>query len=326
MTIAQSFASLFGLSRNVVSHHGSTWSSSSAVSCWSLLVLLTLMSHCSPTVLANNHRVDGRYSYSLTTFDPEGRLGQVDRAMQAAQLGTPILAVVLDEDNNNSDSSILLAAPQVLPSPLMLDDGTTRFARISSEIVVGHSGVSADGRVVVAAAQRLAVQHAYTYDEEIPLDIFLSELSLLFQQYTMKPATRPFGVALVVAHVPAAASQRAGGRQRNQRSSASPRLLRVDASGVITDLGKQAIIHGRMDSVRLRNALSELRKGPSSSDAADLPTHQRLALVLRTALHEQSERQRSNDESHGSNYTILSACLSSRNGFSLERLEGENSR
>ena len=33
-------------------------------------------------------RADQRYSYSLTTFDPSGKLNQVERAMQAAEQGT----------------------------------------------------------------------------------------------------------------------------------------------------------------------------------------------------------------------------------------------
>jgi 20S proteasome alpha/beta subunit len=134
-------------------------------------------------------RADERYSYSLTTFDPSGKLNQVERAMQAAEQGTPVVAVVKTD-------SVILAAPQVLPSPAFtLDDGTSRFLLLTPEIMISHSGLSADGRILVAAAQRLAVEHEYTFDENISVGIFLEELSLLFQEYTMKPATRPFGAS-----------------------------------------------------------------------------------------------------------------------------------
>jgi hypothetical protein len=40
----------------------------------------------------------------------------------------------------------------------------------------------------------MAIQHEYAYDEPyIPVDLFLEEMSLLFQEYTMKPASRPPG-------------------------------------------------------------------------------------------------------------------------------------
>jgi len=139
---------------------------------------------------------DGRHSYSLTTFDPDGKLGQVERALLAESLGTPIVGVV--KGNN-----IILASPQILPSPLMDDDGTSRFVVASPQIVLGHSGIASDGRVVTESAQRLAIEHSYTYNEPIPIYLFLEEISLLFQAYTAKPGARPFGCTLLVGYLPA---------------------------------------------------------------------------------------------------------------------------
>ena len=41
---------------------------------------------------------DSAYSFSLTTFDTNGKLEQVERAMKAASMGTPILAIIKDND------------------------------------------------------------------------------------------------------------------------------------------------------------------------------------------------------------------------------------
>ena len=87
-----------------------------------------------------------------------------------------------------------------------MDDGTPRFAAVTPEIVVAHSGLAADGRVLLAAAQRLAVEHEYTFgngnEQHLDVAIFLEEMALLLQSYTRKPATRPFGASLVVAYLP----------------------------------------------------------------------------------------------------------------------------
>ena len=130
---------------------------------------------------------DGRYSYSLTTFDPSGKLGQVESAIEATKQGIPIVAVIVNNsyiDDNNTTSpcyGIIMVAPQILPDIYTLDDGTTRFSLITPEIMVSHTGLSSDGRVIVAAAQRMAVRHEYTFDEHIDIAIFLEELSLLYQ-------------------------------------------------------------------------------------------------------------------------------------------------
>jgi 20S proteasome alpha/beta subunit len=181
--------------------------------------------------------IDGRHSFSLTTFDPSGKLGQVERASIAASLGIPIVAVCCRR--NNGSSGILMAAPQVLSSPLVKADGTSRFSMVSSEIAVAHSGISADGRVLVAAAQRLAVEHAYTFNEPIPIELFLEEVSLLFQEYTMKPGARPFGVTLLVAYVPCSSME------NDNHDGPQPHLYRIDPSGSVSSLGSYAIINGK---------------------------------------------------------------------------------
>jgi len=161
---------------------------------------------------------DNRYSFSLTTFSPNGQLQQVEYAtLAAATLGdTPILATII---NTPVQARILFCSRQTLPSPLIKDDGTPRFISICPGIAMTHSGLSADGRVLLAAAQRLAIEHEYTYDEDIPISIFLEELSLLFQKYTMKPGSRPFGCSLIIGDCTC--------------SSGVPALYRMGPSGVV---------------------------------------------------------------------------------------------
>jgi len=175
---------------------------------------------------ANTESIDGRFSFSLSTFDPNGKLGQVERAMIASSLGTPIVAVIKND-------RILLASPQILPSPFMKDDGTTRFAPITQHIVMAHSGISADGRVLIAAAQQLAIEHAYTYDENIPIDLFLEEMSLLFQEYTMTPGVRPFGAIVLIAYIPPDGGGMGMGAEKEEERR-RPRLFRIDPSGSVT--------------------------------------------------------------------------------------------
>ena len=206
-------------------------------------------------------RLDGRYSFSLTTFDPKGKLAQVERATHAAYLGTPVIGVC-------TQHGIFLCAPQILPSPLMIDDGTARFFTVSKSIAVAHSGI--DGRIVVAAAQRMTVEYEFTYDEEMPIEAFLEEISLLFQEYTMKAGCRPFGCSLLVAHL----------------ESDNNCLYRIDPSGVVDRCGSSGIIGSTMGDTLKR--LKEL----TADDSKDLDESD-LLRVMKDSLNEVSKKTRS---------------------------------
>lgn len=249
--------------------------------------------------------MDGRYSFSLTTFNPSGALGQVERALQAAAMGAPLVAVVLPD-------SIIMASPQVLSSPLIQDDGTSRFARVTKEIVVTHTGLSADGRVLVAAAQRMAVEHEYTFDETIPIELFLEGLSLLFQEYTMKPAARPFGATLVVGYVPSLETRMKMGLAE---ASASPQLFRVDASGGVESLGNHAVINGNLERTDLLASLKAIADDVASASVEE--TRQSLVDAFHSGLAEQATRKRQDLPE----YTLLTTSLSRDGRFTVDRHE-----
>ena len=236
--------------------------------------------------------IQGRFSYSLTTFDPAGKLIQLEHAVKASSLGVPIVAVVVqdgdceiidDEENidayettssssvntttstttslssrrmvKNSRWKILMAAPQLLPSPLMSDDGTSRFVSVSPQVVIGHTGVAADGRTLIQEAQSIAVQHTYLYDEPIPIGLFLEELSLRMQEYTMKPASRPYATTLIVGFIPPDGNGN-GGVSSNNWNSKKPRLFRVDCTGAVEELGDIGLINLKDDKKRVHSCKS----------------------------------------------------------------------
>ena len=230
----------------------------------------------------------------------------------ASSLGTPIVAVVKED-------CILLASPQILPSPLMEDDGTARFAAVTPHIAIGHSGISADGRVLVAAAQQLAVEHAYTYDETIPIDLFLEEMALLYQEYTMTPGVRPFGATLLVAYMPA------GNGSTDSNNAKKPQLFRLDPSGsVITYDDNVAIINGRFLESRsgLESSLQAIGTSVNTTIAQD---RQRLAELLQEVVsHKEDSRKLASSIAEADNMValpsaIITASLSRGSGLDIER-------
>jgi 20S proteasome subunit alpha 2 len=240
----------------------------------------------------------GRYSYSLTTFDPTGKLGQVERAMEASEQGTPIVAMVYA---NASEYGIIMAAPQLLPNIFTIDDGTTRFSLVTPNIMISHSGLSSDGRILVAAAQKLAIQHEYTFDESIDIHILLEELSLLYQEYTMKVAARPFGATLIVAYVPMSLHS-----HPNQ-----PAIYRIDPSGHVESLEQYAIVNGK--HLMKTDLLSNLKSLSNQARQVNITFEECRTNVVesfRTALQQQMKQNGKNDDAHHHDFTFLSASLS----------------
>ncbi len=200
-----------------------------------ILTIITIPStlpHTQVSANANTDPIEGRYSFSLTTFHPSGRLPQLSHATTASTHGPPILYLHSPQHN-----TAILASLQSLPSPLIRDDGTARFVKITDSIVMGHTGINADGRAVIEAAQRLAVEHAYTFQEEIPLDVLLEEMALLFQEYTMKAGVRPFGCFLIVAGI------RSGAKScEHADGGANGGVFKIDPSGSVERLEDVGLI------------------------------------------------------------------------------------
>jgi 20S proteasome subunit alpha 2 len=227
-------------------------------------------------------RLDGRYSFSLTTFDPNGKLNQVERACRASTIwGTPVVATFCSPDDDDNHSSVIFLAPQILPNNLYEDDGTARFVKISNNIMVAHSGISADARIAIAAGQQLAIEHEYTFDEEIPIQIFLESMALLFQEYTMKAGARPFGCVLMVA------------------SLNSKELYRLDPSGSIEILGLFGMI-GSLNEI-IRSKFEEFRE---RNDSAPDYTNE-LLHILKSSIETKSES--TEDAFNSTNQKIITA-------------------
>ena len=251
------------------------------------------------TAETRSRNFDGRYSYSLSTFDSAGKLAQVQSAVKAAMSGTPVISIA-------TTTGIYMLAPEPLPSPLLIQDGTARFVGITDEILLAHSGLSADARLLTAAAHRLAVEHEYTFDERIPIEIFLQELSLLLQEYTIKAAARPFGTSLVIGYNPRGAIV-------TSETNKNPTLYRIDPSGTITK-GQSFILNELLEQTELSEAVDALRKLPNAKMAHAM-TH-----ALRVALSKLDKTPNDLDKQHvDAVESTLFASLLSDGTFNVER-------
>ena len=130
-----------------------------------------------------------KYDRALTVFSPEGRLYQVEYALEAVRRGTLAVAV-------KSNDSVCLAAQIKIPSSLMDGDAIDKIFQVDDHIGVAISGLHADSRILINYARVQAQSFRLTYDEPVRVNMLVKSIADLKQQYTQFGGTRPWGCAL----------------------------------------------------------------------------------------------------------------------------------
>ena len=135
------------------------------------------------------------YDRGVTTFSPEGRLFQVEYAIEAIKLGSTAIAILTQE-------GIVLAVERRTQSPLMIPSSLDKIMEIDSHVACAVSGLTADAQSMVEHGRVQAQNHFFTYNESMlvrSLTQSLCALSANFGTDDEDSMSRPFGVALLVA-------------------------------------------------------------------------------------------------------------------------------
>ena len=140
------------------------------------------------------------YDRALTVFSPEGRLYQVEYALEAVRRGTLAVAI-------KSNTDVCLVAQIKVPSVLMDADSIDKIFQIDEHIGVAISGLHADSRMLINYARVQAQSFRLTYDEPVRLGMLVKSIADLKQMYTQYGGIRPFGCALFFIGIDAQGTQ-----------------------------------------------------------------------------------------------------------------------
>ncbi|HUI38026.1 MAG TPA: proteasome subunit alpha [Thermoplasmata archaeon] len=162
------------------------------------------------------------YDRASTVFSPDGRLFQVEYALQAIQMGGTAVAVTYE-------GGIVFVAYRNLPVSSLAEAGSIEksFA-IDPGLGCVTAGLIADSRVLVEFLRLEAQRHRITFGEAAPYTLLGHTLGTHLQQYTQFGGTRPFAVSLLL-----------GGFS----PEGTPGLLELDPSGAT--IGWKAYAIGR---------------------------------------------------------------------------------
>ncbi|CAN6666166.1 proteasome subunit alpha type-3 [Trichomonascus vanleenenianus] len=134
-----------------------------------------------------------RYDSRTTIFSPEGRLYQVEYALEAISHAGTAIGIL-------STDGIVLAAEKKVTSKLLEQDiSAEKIYTLNDNMVAAVAGIDSDASILVDYARGYAQRYLKTYSEEVPCENLVKQLCDVKQSYTQHGGLRPFGVSFIYA-------------------------------------------------------------------------------------------------------------------------------
>ena len=186
------------------------------------------------------------YDRAITVFSPDGRLYQVEYAIETVRRGTIAVGVKCKDG--------IVIAVEEKPRKLQIAITPQKIFQIDDHVGVAAAGYIPDARSQVDNARFFSQSNKMIYDEPVEVEAIAKHLADQCQQYTQYAGVRPYGVALIL-----------GGVVNN-----APQLYLTDPSG--TYISYDAIAIGA-NSDQVTDFLEKTYKNDLSlEDASTLAT------------------------------------------------------
>ncbi|MBN2153705.1 MAG: archaeal proteasome endopeptidase complex subunit alpha [Candidatus Lokiarchaeota archaeon] len=130
------------------------------------------------------------YDRGLTMFSPEGRLYQVEYALEAVKRGTLAIAF------KAKDGAVLVVHKKI-STKLMDPSQIHKVYLVDKHVGVAISGLHADARILTDQARLQAAYHRLSYDEDVPVATLVKKICDISQAYSQHGGVRPFGASLM---------------------------------------------------------------------------------------------------------------------------------
>ncbi len=133
------------------------------------------------------------YDRAITIFSPDGRLYQVEYAIETVRRGA--IAVGIKSKDG------LVIAVEEKPRKLQISESSHKIFQIDEHIGFAAAGYIPDARSQADTARFFAQSNRMVYDEPVDVEAVAKHLADQCQQYTQFGGARPFGVALIIAGI-----------------------------------------------------------------------------------------------------------------------------
>ena len=160
------------------------------------------------------------YDRAITVFSPDGRLYQVEYAIETVRRGAIAIGIKCGDG--------IVIAVEERPRKLQISKIAQKIFQIDDHVGVAAAGYIPDARSQVDNARFFSQSNKMIYDEPVEVETIVKHLADQSQQYTQYAGVRPFGVALILGGV-------VGGK---------PELFLTDPSGTYISYNAIAIGSG----------------------------------------------------------------------------------
>ena len=131
----------------------------------------------------------GAYDRAITVFSPDGRLFQVEYAMELVNRGATIMGIQCAE-------GVVLGSEENI-EPLEEAEYSWKIFKVDEHLGAAIVGLSSDARILIDQARIYAQSNKLTYDEPIDVEVVTKRICDIQQMYTQHAGVRPFGVSIV---------------------------------------------------------------------------------------------------------------------------------
>ena len=167
----------------------------------------------------------GAYDRTITVFSPDGRLFQVEYALETVNKGATIIGIACAE-------GVVLGAEEKIESKLQDPEYSWKIFEVDSHLGAAVVGLGSDARILIDQARVSAQSNRLTYDEPISVEIITKRICDIKQLYTQHAGVRPFGVSIIFG-----GTDKTGNRIFSTDPSGSYRAYKAVAVGI----GKETV-------------------------------------------------------------------------------------
>lgn len=185
----------------------------------------------------------GAYDRAITVFSPDGRLFQVEYALETVNKGATIVGIACAE-------GIVLGAEEKIESKLQDPEYSWKIFEVDSHLGAAVVGLGSDARILIDQARIFAQSNRLMYDEPIDVEIITKRISDIKQLYTQHAGVRPFGVSIIFGGV-----DKSGNRVFSTDPSGSYRAYKAIAIGIGKETVENILKEEYKDDMSLEDTL-----------------------------------------------------------------------
>lgn len=134
-----------------------------------------------------------RYDRNVTTFSPEGRLHQVEYAVEAINNAGTAVGILA------SDGVVMAGEKQKVTKLLEVPKSSEKIYKLDDHVAVVVAGLTADANILINQARLSSQRYLYRYGEPVPVERLVERVCDYKQAYTQYGGQRPFGVKFLFA-------------------------------------------------------------------------------------------------------------------------------